>query len=97
MGAVAAVVLRGRRATRETPRDVPDPRAAELREKLAQAREEAADESDFEAAGMGAETIVAEEEEGDVEAARRRVHEQGRAAAEEMRRTEDDEEAAENA
>ena len=95
MGAVAAVVLRGRRATRETPRDVPDPRAAELREKLAQAREEAADESDFEAAGMGAETIVPEE--GDVEAARRRVHEQGRATAEEMRRTEDDEEAAENA
>ena len=94
--AVAAVVLRGRRAAREASRDVPDPRAAELREKLAQAREEAADESDFEAAGMGAETIVAEEE-GDVEAARRRVHEQGRAAAEEMRRTEDDEEAAENA
>lgn len=95
-GAVAAVVLRGRRAAREAPLDVPDPRAAELREKLAQAREEAADESDFEAAGMGAETIVSEEE-GDVEAARRRVHEQGRAAAEEMRRTEDDEEAAENA
>ena len=95
-GVVAAVVLRGRRATRETPRDLPDPRAAELREKLAQAREEAADESDFEAAGMGAETIVAEEE-GDVEAARRRVHEQGRATAEEMRRAGDDEEAAENA
>ncbi len=68
------------------PGGVPDPRAAELREKLAQAREGAADEDDFAAAGMGAETIV-EDDETEVDEARRRVHEQGRAAADEMRRS----------
>jgi hypothetical protein len=90
-GAVAAVFLRGRRPAREaSPGGAADPRAAELREKLAQAREGAADEDDFEAAGMGAETIVhdeAPEPDPDVDAARRRVHEQGRAAADEMRRS----------
>ena len=60
----------------------PDPRAEELRRKLAEAREGAADEQDFEAAGMGAETIVDEE----VDDLRRRVHEEARAAADEMRR-----------
>jgi hypothetical protein len=91
-GAVAAVFIRNRRGAPEAPGGAADPRAAELREKLAQAREEAADEDDFEAAGMGAETIVADEApaaavDPEVDAARRRVHEQGRAAAEEMRRS----------
>ena len=90
-GAVAAVFLRGRRGAPTAPLDeAGDARAAELREKLAQAREGAADEDDFEAAGMGAETIVhdeAPEPDPDVDAARRRVHEQGRAAADEMRRS----------
>jgi hypothetical protein len=67
----------------------PDPRADELRRKLAEAREGAADEQDFEAAGMGAETIVDEE----VDDLRRRVHEEARAAAEEMRRAGGPEEA----
>ena len=88
-GAVAAVFLRRRRDAREASGDTgraADPRAAELREKLAQAREGAADEADFEAAGMGAETIVADDDPG-LDAARRRVHEQGRATADEMRRS----------
>ena len=38
----------------------PDPRALKLREKLAEARNARADEEDFEAAGMGAETAVEE-------------------------------------
>jgi hypothetical protein len=76
-----------------------DPRAAELRQKLAEARQAPVDEDDFDAAGMGAETIVGEEapsrsvparEESppkdEFEAMRRRVHEEGRAAAEEMKR-----------
>jgi len=88
-GAVTALFLRERRAAREgLAGGVADPRAAELREKLAQAREGAADEADFEAAGMGAETIVEDEpEDEEVAAARRRVHEQGRATADEMRRS----------
>jgi hypothetical protein len=91
-GAVAAVLIRGRRAAHEAPPAPDDPRAAELREKLAQAREAAADETDFEAAGMGAETIVADDEAAaDVDARRRSVHEQGRAAADEMRRSAEDE------
>jgi len=61
-----------------------DPRAEELRQKLAEAREAAEHEDEFEAAGMGAETIVAEPEV-DVDEARRRVHEAGRAKAEEIR------------
>ena len=49
----------------------------------------AANEDDFEAAGMGAETVAAEEARppGDeFEAMRRRIHAEGRAAAEAMRR-----------
>ena len=78
-GAVGAVVLRRRRA--QTVEPEADPRADELRRKLAEAREAAEHEDEFEAAGMGAETIV----EPDVDEARRRVHEAGRAKAEEIR------------
>jgi hypothetical protein len=92
-GAAAAFLLRRRR-----PRPLPepaspgDPRAEELRQKLAEAREASVDEDEFEAAGMGAETIVTEEPHrpgpppaSEFEAMRRRVHEEARAAAEEMR------------
>jgi hypothetical protein len=87
-GALAALLVRGRRA--QTP--PADPRADDLRRKLAEAREGAADESDFEAAGMGPETIVepetpGEEEAEDVDELRRRVHDEARAAADEMRRS----------
>ena len=82
-GAVGAVVLRRRRG--QTVEPEADPRADELRRKLAEAREAAEHEDEFQAAGMGAETIVEEAPEPDVDEARRRVHEAGRAKAEEMR------------
>jgi hypothetical protein len=56
---VGAVVTRFKRPA-EAPSAPPDDRAEELRRKLAEARAAAADEDDFEAAGMGAETIVEE-------------------------------------
>lgn len=57
--AVGALLSRWRRAP-EAPPGPPDSRAEELRQKLAEARVAAADENDFEAAGMGAETLVEE-------------------------------------
>ena len=60
----------------------PDPRAEELRTKLAQAREVADEREEFE----GAETPVDQAEPiSDPEARRRSVHESGRAAADRMR------------
>jgi hypothetical protein len=93
-GAAAAIVLRRRRsAVPISAATTPDPRAEELRQKLAEARRADVDEREFEAAGMGAETIVAEEAvsqeppaANEFEAMRRRVHEEARAAADEMRR-----------
>ncbi len=96
-GAVSAVLFGRRRplARRAAPRPA-DPRAQELREKLEEARSAAVDESEFDAAGMGAETIVVEEPRprepapsDEFEAMRRRVHEEARAAADEMRRRAD--------
>jgi gas vesicle protein len=94
VGAAAALVLRHRRSVAlPSATSPPDPRAEELRQKLDEARRAEVDERDFEAAGMGAETIVAEENvsqepppANEFEAMRRRVHEEARAAAEEMRR-----------
>jgi hypothetical protein len=62
----------------------PDPRAAELRRKLAESRAIVTEREEFE----GAETSVdqAEPAPPDVEDRRRRVHEEGRAAARRMRR-----------
>jgi hypothetical protein len=97
-GAVGALFLRRRLEPDAEPGAAPpvDPRAEELRRKLAEARQSAPDEEDFEAAGMSAETVVADEPRpgreserppGDeFEAMRRRVHEEGRKAAEQMRR-----------
>jgi hypothetical protein len=62
-GAAAALFLRRRPRTEPgaAPREVPPPdQAEELRRKLAQARVTQADEHDFQAAGMGAETMVEE-------------------------------------
>jgi hypothetical protein len=89
-GAVGAFVLRRRRSVAAGASGA-DPRAEELRRKLAQAREAAADADDFEAAGMGPETLVEEEPStagppADVDEERRRVHDEARAAADEMRR-----------
>jgi len=57
--AVGAFFTRWRRPA-EVPPAPPDQRAEELRHKLAEARAAVADENDFEAAGMGAETLVEE-------------------------------------
>jgi hypothetical protein len=93
-GAAVAFVLGRRRAQRTAARPVggtPSPER-DLQARLAEAREARADESEFEAAGMAGETIVAEEPTrepppaDEFEAMRRRVHEEARAAAEEMRR-----------
>jgi hypothetical protein len=79
-GVMAARTLLKRR--RPAPAAAPDPRAVELREKLAEARDIADERDEFEAA----ETPVDKAEPpADVEARRRDVHERGRAAAEEMR------------
>ena len=88
-GSVAAVVVRrrGRVPHRVEDRLDVSPGAEDLRRKLAEARESAADEGEFEAAGMGPETLIEDEEE--VVEARRRVHDEARAAAEEMRRSGD--------
>ncbi|MGH3034038.1 MAG: hypothetical protein ACRDON_05710 [Gaiellaceae bacterium] len=58
--AVGAVLARQRRLAPPPPAG-PDPRAEELRRKLSEARAAQAEEDEFEAAGMGAETIAAEE------------------------------------
>ncbi|MEO8289898.1 MAG: hypothetical protein ABI649_02750 [Gaiellaceae bacterium] len=60
LGAAAALVWNRRSELRAPPMPAPDARAAELREKLAEAKRAEVDESDFGAAGMGAETIVEE-------------------------------------
>jgi len=63
-GAAAALFLRRRPRTEPGagPREFQQPdQAEELRRKLAQARVTQADEDDFQAAGMGAETMVTEE------------------------------------
>ena len=107
-GAAAALLFR--RKPRSEPgagprEHLPD-QADELRRKLAEARATQAEEDDFAAAGMGAETMVTEESPpqpppiapgqpppaDEFEAMRRRVHEEGRAAAEEMRRRAESEE-----
>jgi hypothetical protein len=95
LAGAAAAVLVGRKRPRVAATAAPpaDPRADDLRSKLDEARQADVDESEFTVAGMGAETIIAEEPSGrepppanEFEAMRRRVHEEGRAAAEEMRR-----------
>jgi hypothetical protein len=101
-GTTAAILLRRRRAPtgRVGAASSPDPRAEELRRKLAEAREQAADEDDFEAAGMAGETQLEEGRPlppaaamsgGDIADARRRVHEEARTATDEMRRSDEPE------
>jgi hypothetical protein len=95
-----AAILRRRRVEPVTPAD--DPRAEDLRRKLAEARRAAAEEDEVEAAERGtaktaaddppavAPTIEADPPSDEFEAMRRRVHDEARAAAEEMRRSGDD-------
>ena len=79
-GLVAVRSLVKRR--RPAPAPAADPRAAELRQKLAEARDIADERDEFEAAET---TVDRAEPTADLEARRREVHERGRAAAEEMR------------
>jgi hypothetical protein len=79
-GVFAARSLFKRRRPAAVP--APDPRAAELKQKLAEARDMADERDEFEAAET---TVDAAEPPVDAEARRREVHERGRAAAEEMR------------
>jgi hypothetical protein len=86
IGAFAAAGLLRRRKTSvpavEEPGAEPDPRAEELRRKLAESRAIVDEREEFE----GAETTVdVVEAPGDPEVRRRAVHEAGRAAAERMR------------
>jgi hypothetical protein len=62
-GAAAAFLFRRKARTEPGagPRQQPPDQAEELRRKLAEARATHAEEDDFEAAGMGAETMVTEE------------------------------------
>ena len=94
VGAAAALMLR-RRAPQMPPPAVQTatPPDEDLRRRLDEARAAQADEAEFGAAGMGAETIVADEPSdrepapaNEFEAMRQRVHEEARAAADEMRR-----------
>jgi hypothetical protein len=79
VGAVAARVFR-RRQHREAGSD---PRAGELRERLAESRAVVTEREEFEAA----ETPVDEAEPvADVDERRREIHEQAREAAEDLRR-----------
>ncbi len=94
IGTLAAVLVRFRGGRGNLRGSSTEPGVEELRRKLAEARATDANETDFEAAGMGPETILEEKDDAsrgtpgdDVEAARRRVHEEARARTEEMRRS----------
>jgi len=103
VGAAAATLFRRRRPS-ELSSPATDPRAEDLRRRLDEARRATLDEDEFQAAGMGAETALVDEDPAlgapapdeagpprdEFEAMRRRVHEEGRAAAEQMRRRVDD-------
>jgi hypothetical protein len=68
---------------RREPRVGPDPRAEELRRRLAESREIVAEREEFEAAELTIDR--AEPAPEDPESRRRSVHEVGRAAVERMR------------
>jgi hypothetical protein len=80
-GLAAARTLLLRRRT-ASPAAEQDPRADELRRKLAEARDMADEREEFESAET---TVDRAESAGMVAERRREVHERGRAAAEEMR------------
>ena len=82
--AVAAVVRLLRRPARATAQIPPaDPRADELRRKLAESRSLVGEQDDFEAAETPIDAV--EPVVDDVDERRRSVHERGRAAVDEMR------------
>ena len=99
-GAVALVGALRRRARSEPgaqPSASADPRAQELRRKLAAARDAAAEEDAFAEPAVGEDAMPEERPtradnpvasaDADIDEARRRIHEQGRSAAADMRRS----------
>ncbi len=90
-GAIGGVLLRRSRVVGARAPGGRDPRAEELRRKLSQARDAAADEEELDAVRMGGDTVAVDQppaqptrEEAD--SLRRRTHERGREAADEQRR-----------
>jgi hypothetical protein len=83
LGAFAAVLLRRRRRTAAAePVSQPDPRAEDLRRKLAESRAIVAERDEFESAETAVDQVEAPT---DPESRRRVVHDEGRAVAEQMR------------
>ena len=84
VGAVAARFLR-----RSGP-DVSDPRADELRQRLAESRAVVTEREEFEAAETPVDEVEpvagGEDRRGDVEERRREIHDRAQTTAEEMRR-----------
>jgi hypothetical protein len=87
LAALAAVrLLRRRRAVREAPgADGPDPRAEELRRKLAGARDPGEPSASEPPASASPAPAVPSDEDAD--ASRRRVHDEARETIDEMRRS----------
>ena len=85
-GAGLAALIAARKLRTRRPEPVPDagpdPRADELRQRLAEARDMAGEREEFEEAET---TVDQAEASVDLADRRRAVHERGRAAAEEMR------------
>ena len=86
-GALAGLFLRRRRPPELAPG--PDPRAEELRQRLATARA-VAPENTAESSSAEPAPELAAPPADEFDAMRRRVHAEGRAAAEEMRRSAED-------
>jgi len=81
-GVVAARAVRRRRAGPPAGAPPADPRAEELRRRLAEARGLDEEREEFEAAETPVDAV---EPAGDLDERRRRIHEDARAAAERMR------------
>jgi hypothetical protein len=89
-GALAAAAISRRRRAEWPAPAAPDPRADELRRKLAEARQASAEEDAVEAAERVVETTAEDDPASpsrEFEAMRRRVHEEARASAEEMKKS----------
>lgn len=84
LGAGLARALRGRRAPSQELPPAPDPRAEELRDKLAEAREVVAEREEDEQAETPVDEATVPGE--DLAERRRKVHAHGHAVAGEMRR-----------
>jgi hypothetical protein len=100
-GGIGIGVAAARRALRPSPAEAPpleeeraDPRAEELRRKLAEARTALDEREEFEAAETPVDEVVEsvpepDEEPKDLDERRRRVHDRARAASKRMRETDE--------